>query len=135
MPVLEDTPKLSIRTLRASPMWSKLCADRGGLVDITTPDGCRFTATIQLEKDDRSRWRLVCGTCGTRRWDLYLHEGRLECRCCLRLFYAEQLWPESRWRSEIGRPILRQWRRAVRKATADPTFPAHPCGGDRYGPP
>lgn len=118
LPALEDTPKISLQELRTSALWPILQDRRRCELQLMGPDGQALRATITLVKDTRYRWRLRCEACGAQRWHLHLCKGRLACRRCHGLLYAEQLWPDSRWRLEVGRPILRQWRRALRQEHA-----------------
>ena len=86
-----------------------------------TPDGDKIEAKIELTTDETSfgtRWWFRCA-CGTRRRHLHLLDGQLACRACLRLAYVEHTWPCSKWREEVGRPIMRTWR-SLRQTTSVP---------------
>jgi hypothetical protein len=63
------------------------------------------------------RW-FACPSCAHRRRFLHLVDGRVGCRGCLGLLYREQCWPDSRWRRDVLRPVLRMWRRTVRQGKA-----------------
>ncbi len=83
------------------------------------PVGDRVTLEVSLTADETdlgTRWWLKCA-CGSRRRFLHLHNGRLGCRRCLGLLYYEQLIPDSSWRREVARPLLRMWRRRGSRAT------------------
>ena len=112
MGAVEDTPKLSLKALRESPGWEQLRANLGGWVVLQDRDGRTFRAEVRQTTDRNNRgtrhWFLCA--CGARRRHLYIRDGRLACRRCLGLHYHEQLLPDSRWRSEVGRPVLRAWR-------------------------
>ena len=112
-PVLEDVPRISIATIKDVAHWDQLRADGGGAVVVEGPAGDRTALEISLTTDVTdlgTRWWLRC-RCGSRRRFLHLHRGRLACRRCLGLRYHEQLLPDSRWRRDVARPLLRLWRR------------------------
>ena len=113
MTPLEDVPRISISTVRTTDSWDQLRARGGGPVVVEGQDGGFVTLEIMLATDVTNlgtRWWLRC-RCGSRRRFLHLHRGRLACRRCLGLLYHEQLLPDSRWRREVARPLLRLWRR------------------------
>lgn len=112
MPALEDVPRISISSVRDAANWEQLRAIGKGLVVVEDPGGERATMEISVTTDVTrlgTRWWLQC-SCGSRRRFLHLHRGRLACRRCLGLLYHEQLLPDSRWRREVARPLLRLWR-------------------------
>ena len=113
MAALEDVPRISISSIRDAADWEQLRAAGGGPVVVEGPTGDWATLKISLTTDKTNlgtRWWLQC-ECGSRRRFLHLHQGQLACRRCLRLLYAEQLIPDSRWRRDVARPLLRLWRR------------------------
>ena len=113
MTPLEDVPRISISTVRTTDSWDQLRARGGGPVVVEGQDGGLVTLEIMLATDVTNlgtRWWLRC-RCGSRRRFLHLHRGRLACQRCLGLLYHEQLLPDSRWRREVARPLLRLWRR------------------------
>ena len=116
MLTVEQVPRLSVAAIRQTAFWEQLREQRGGVVALETPAGEKLEAKIALTSDETSigtRWWFRCA-CGTRRRHLHLLDGRLACRACHHLTYLENTWPCSRWREDVGRPILRAWRRLKR---------------------
>ena len=115
---VEDTPRLELSGLRELEAWPALREHGGGKVMLDV-GGNAVTFTITLTTDTTSfgqRWWLRCSRCGTRRLHLFVADDAhdLLCRRCLGLLYFEQLLPGNRWRADVGRPGLRQWRRQQR---------------------
>ena len=74
------------------------------IVDEGQPTTLEIVLVCDRTSLGRRAW-LQC-ECGSRRRHLYIDQGRLACRRCLRLHYREQLIPDSRWRREVARPAL-----------------------------
>ena len=111
MPAVEDVPRLSVPMIREVGGWEEIRENRGGVLTVRA-EGQPVEVEISLTADQTSlgtRWWFRC-SCGSRRRYLHIQDGLLGCRSCLRLHYREQLWSDSIWRAEIGRPARRAWR-------------------------
>ncbi len=127
MPVLvEDFPRIELAQIRALPTWHTI-KQAGEVHLVLEYQGVQIDQRVRLTSDEtpwgRRFWFVCSGsTCGfSRRLHLYLDDPgadqggpQLLCRqCCAGgLTYFQQSMPgsRSRWREEVGLPILRQWR-------------------------
>jgi hypothetical protein len=111
--VLEDTPRLTMTDLRRSPSWKHITA--AGCVDaVIDVGGTPTTFRIELDYDDatfgRRPW-LRCPSCGSRRINLFLHDGTVGCQTCHHLLYREQAMARCAWKLDVVIPALRAARR------------------------
>jgi hypothetical protein len=110
MRIVEDTPRLSVSQLKALPSWPEIKTEEHVSISL---DG--QLVELELTSDSATygeRWWFVCPQprCHSRRRHLFLADGELMCRRCGKLQYLEHAWPDSIWRREIGRPVLRAHR-------------------------
>ena len=106
--IVEDVPSFGVAAVRDCIGRRKKCT-----TTITAEvDNATFTTKVDLVKDSHGRRWLKC-PCGTRRKFLFVENGKVGCRKCLHLLYWEQtVWSRARWRTQVGRPALRAYRRA-----------------------
>jgi len=106
---LEDSQRITLETIRRSLGWEQIRANLGGWVALQDQDRRSFKAEIRLTTDNNNRgiryWFLF--GCGTKRRHLHHLRTRLACRRCIGLLCYEQLLPDSRWRREVARLVLR----------------------------
>jgi len=106
--IVEEVPSFGISAVRDS------IGSRGeGTAAITAEvDNTTFSTKVDVVMDSRGRRWLRC-PCGARRKFLFLRDGNVGCRKCFHLLYWEQAtWSRARWRTQVGRPALRAYRRA-----------------------
>jgi len=108
--VVEDTPSLSIRQVRASPQWPRI-RKVGRVRIVVVVDGRQQTLRIKLATTPSHgcvcHW-LECPVCGTPRGNLYIVGDRLACRFCHGLNYYIQAAPRSTWKREVLTPLARE---------------------------
>jgi len=109
--IVEDTPRFSVQELKKLTAWPEFVESRMATV-VVDLDGSKVACAIELVTDQGTRWWLACPGCGRRRLHLYVVNGEVTCRCCAGLVYLVQSWPDSRWRREVGIPLLRTIRQA-----------------------
>lgn len=126
MPILvEDVPRLELAQIRALPTWNTIKQTGEVQLDLEY-QGIQINQRICLTWDETPWGRRFWFVCpgprcrSSRRRHLYLHgspggdDWQLLCRrCCAGgLLYFQQSMPgsRSRWREEVGLPILRLWR-------------------------
>lgn len=129
MPALvEDVPRIELAQIRALPSWNTI-KQAGEVRLVVEFHGEQIDQWVRLASDEtpygQRHWFVCPGPrCGSsRRRHLYLHLGRagvaasgdgwLLCRqCCAGglLYYQQSI--QSRWREEVGLPVLRLWRAA-----------------------
>ena len=117
MLIVEDTPRFGVQELKRLPAWSCFVSDGVARVALVL-GGQETVCEIALTSDEAplgTRWWLCCPGCRRRCVHLYLVDGEVTCRHCAGLVYLQQSWPASRWRKEVGIPLLREARR-VRQA-------------------
>lgn len=117
---LEQIPRLDVADLKALPYWPELRARSGGTLLVDTQHGAvhvDFRLTTDVTSLGRRYW-FECG-CGQRRKHLYLRAAELRCRRCHRLLYGVQLLPDTRWRRDVARPLLRAVRTGRKRTTAE----------------
>jgi hypothetical protein len=120
MPVVEDLPRLELRRVRSLPQWKEMTAAGAACLELDLGAG-PVHVKIHLASDVTlwgRRWWFQCPECASWRRHLYLHDGRLSCRCCHRALYYRQRLPDSAFRAEWERPLFRQ----VRSSTPAPGF-------------
>jgi hypothetical protein len=107
--ILEHTPRFGVQELKKLAAWPRFM-DSGVAKVVLDVDGHQIARDIELMTDEASlgiRWWISCPDCGGRRLHLYVVNGEVTCRCCAGLLYLQQSWPDSRWRREVGIPLLR----------------------------
>ena len=114
MLIVEDTVRLTTAAIRSQPCWPEVVEAGKVAVTIQRGDG---PTTIEVKLASGStpnggtrRW-LCCPVCGHGRTYLLVHDGKLECRCCMAAVYLQQSFADSRWRTQIAIPLLRQLRK------------------------
>ena len=125
-PVVETTPRVEIKQLRAQRAWTDFVA--AGAVDLTLGKGKEIhMVRIELDSDPMPRggvrhW-LICPRCQARRRHLYClgeyqpgERMALRCRVCLRLPYLSWSLPDTAWRRKYGLLIMRAWSRSRRSS-------------------
>jgi len=113
MLVVEDLPRLDVADLKGAQDWLEIAAKGTAMVHLQDGDriiNCNLTL-LQDKTPFGSRAWFACPACGARRKHLLVAEGKLACRACLGAYYRRHAWPDSTWRREVGRPVLRAWRR------------------------
>jgi hypothetical protein len=91
------------------PQWLEMRQAKRMQVALVTETGDSITLETALTTDRTSfgeRWWFQCH-CGARRKFLHLRAGELQCRRCHRLLYLQQRLPQTRWRDETGRVLLK----------------------------
>jgi hypothetical protein len=107
--IVEEQPWLEVRQLKELPAWPRF-ADDGVARVVLDLDGDMLACDIELITDRVPlgiRWWLRCPGCGRRRLHLYVVNGEITCRCCAGLLYYQQSLPDSRWRRDVGIPVLK----------------------------
>jgi hypothetical protein len=112
--ILEQTPRLALKQLQRLESWDEIAQARK--ITITTgDDGSQVFSEIDLVTDrvplGRRYWMSCPKGCGGKFQHLYLIDGQLQCRKCAHLLYWSQALPDSSWRAEVARPILKAVRR------------------------
>lgn len=118
MKIVEFTPRLDVSQVRRLPHWGIMASQER--VPLVVDVACVGVAEVHLTWDEATfgrRWWLECPKCLKKRRHLYLVGRELVCRACGGLIYLEQSWPDSRWRVEVGRPLLQAFRRVAAATT------------------
>ena len=105
---VEDVPRLDIKQLKGLPHWPGIRKAKRVVLSLANGATAR-RVEIALTVDATAlgeRWWFQC-LCGSRRKFLYLRDGHLRCRRCQQLLYIQQRLPQTRWREETGRPLLK----------------------------
>jgi hypothetical protein len=115
MVAVETVPRLDLSDLRSLPGWERMI-ERGHVHLFV--DG--RPAEINLCADHVAargglRWWWSCPMCHSRRRHLFVLRGSVLCRRCHHLHYQEQLWPDTMWRRDVARPLLRAQRQATKE--------------------
>jgi hypothetical protein len=109
MNIVECSPVLTISQVKALHEWPRLAMTNRLALALTCGE---ISQVVEIEVTTFShRTWLSCPRCRSRRRHLHW-VGGLVCRRCGKLVYREQSWPDSRWRVQVGRPVLRALRRA-----------------------
>ena len=118
MLIVEDLPCVDIADLKELPDWPESKSRGFAKVCVQTEEQ-KIICTVKLIEDMATfgiRTWFACPICGTRRKHLHVNNGHLACRICLGAQYLRHSWPGSRWREDVGRPVLKAWRQAKRAA-------------------
>jgi len=114
MLTIENCPRLDVRSIKPQILAKPGCSSIH--VDLNTDAGLAgFDLRIVREMTTfGQRMSLACPSCGKRRRHLYLQNGQLACRVCQHVGYPAWTWPDSSWRTRVGRPVSKAWRRRMR---------------------
>jgi len=114
MLTIENCPRLDVRSIKPQILAKPGCSSVH--VELNTEAGLAgFDLRILRERIPFGQRALLgCPSCGKKRRHLYFHDGQLACRVCQHVGYPAWTWPDSSWRTRVGRPVSRAWRRRVK---------------------